>query len=153
MTCTNKGFTVRKAGQDDLIRVCQLVFEGSKEVTFKGYEPNEGAIVQNVRRNYHLAPTFLVEKDGKTVGIANLTLSYFIWSYQPFVISGLVYIQPHARGYSVLKMLYNEVERFCRDEGVLYYDALRIKNNNKLRDRFFRESSFKNHGCLVVGEF
>lgn len=144
---------IRKATPDDLVRVCQLVYEGAKEITFKGYEPDIEAIVSNVFFNYHLAPTFLVIRDGVTVGIANMAISRFVWSNRPFLISGIVYIQPHARGYSVLKMLYNEVKKFCREHGLLYYDSLRIKNNNKLRDRLFKQSGFKNHGCLVVGEF
>lgn len=113
---------IRIAAKEDLPRVVELVKLGVEE-TKHPIKVQEKTLADSIYRSFMMAPCFLVENDGETIGCASLTLGNMPWSQQIYLKSNMVYVLPDFRQIGIIKQLYKSIKDYAELQGYLYADT------------------------------
>lgn len=140
---------IRIVGEADLPEVVRLVTLGAEE---RGHKVSKDTLTDSVKRAYYMAPSFLVEDDGKAVGVACMTLGCMPWSQEPYLTSIMVYVLPEKRKYDIINGLYKAIKRYAKLHGLLYMDTFIGTDRIDGRARLARSQGLKQTGISIMYE-
>jgi GNAT superfamily N-acetyltransferase len=141
---------IRTATEYDFKAILDLCLERAKEAEFDLLpEPDEKAILKGIARNFHLAPCFLLEKDGEIIGFAGLTVTTFFWSDEPHLSDYMIFIKPEYRNWDVANLLYSAIIEFANLHGLPLHISYICLDRHDARLRMMKRLGFKHTGHLL----
>lgn len=133
---------IRQANSDDMKEILRLYKAGLDEL---GMEWKEDCIVKKITESFCLAPCFLVEIDGKLVGMAGFTLAITSHDGVATLCDYMFYVDPDYRNIKTLGGLVEEAKQFA----IVHKLPLKLEFICDGGDYPLRARMFRRHGLQV----
>ena len=129
----------RKAERKDFPRVCDLYIAGLQELQV---EYDKEWVQRKIERAYYCAPCFLLEVDGKIVGMAALHMGQHHFTGDLTLTDLLFYVEPEHRNIRRLSGLVEACKAFAREHDIPLHLNFHTNIDIEKRVRLLRMHGF-----------
>lgn len=140
---------IRQAKQSDIPKILEMYKLGLEELGETVF--NESMMLDKVLSSYHLAPCYLLIKNGIIIGMAGLTIETSPWNGDATLSEYMFYVYPEHRNIKNLSGLVNKCKGFAASLDVPLRLEFATEVNEKIRTRLFRMHGFDI--CAIVGMY
>ena len=124
---------IRKATPCDFVQILALYKAGLDEI---GEDWKESFLVRKIVTSYKLAPSFVLEIDGKIQGFAGFTIVTASHNGQKVMAEYMFYIRPEFRGDKSLLSLVQAAQDFAKENDFPLRVEFIINNDEQLKRRW-----------------
>lgn len=132
---------IRQATPKDIPVILDLYAKGLIELGET--DIYENLLLKKVVNSLHLAPCFLMIKDGNIEGMAGMTVVTTSHSGVAMLCDYMFYVQPEHRNLKALSELVENIKQFAREKDMPVKLEFITDNDQKLRERVLEMHGFK----------